>query len=134
MNAMRTLSVAGIQVESRNLDVRGNLSRAELLVEAAAERGAALVLCPEFLAPGYTYDVSIWDVAEPRGGPTEQWLARMARQHRLYIGATYLEASGDDFFTPSPSPRPTAPSPAGCARSRCPASRGGSSAVAQGRR
>jgi N-carbamoylputrescine amidase len=37
-------------------------------------------------------------VAEPRGGPTEYWLARMARQYRLYIGASYLEASGDDFF------------------------------------
>lgn len=98
MNTIRTLKVAGIQVESRNLDVQGNLRRAEGLVAAAAERGAELVLCPELLAAGYIYDPSIWDAAEPRGGPTELWLARMARQHRLYIGATYLEANGDDFF------------------------------------
>jgi N-carbamoylputrescine amidase len=98
MNAIRTLRVAGVQVESRNLDVRGNLRRAEALVAVAAERGAELVLCPEFLAPGYVYDSSLWDVAEPRGGPTERWLARMAGQHRMYIGASYLEASADDFY------------------------------------
>ncbi len=98
MNAIRTLRVAGVQVESRNLDVQGNLRRAEGLVAVAAERGAELVLCPEFLAAGYVYDPSIWDVAELRGGPTELWLARMARQHRLYIGASYLEATGNDFF------------------------------------
>jgi N-carbamoylputrescine amidase len=98
MNATRTLRLAGVQVESRNLDVQGNLRRAEALVAVAAQRGAELVLCPEFLAPGYVYDPSIWDVAEPRGGPTELWLARIARQHGLYIGASYLEASGDDFY------------------------------------
>jgi N-carbamoylputrescine amidase len=98
MNAIRTLRVAGVQAESRNLDVQRNLRRAEGLVAVAAERGAELVLCPEFLAAGYVYDPSIWDVAEPRGGPTELWLARMARQHRLYIGASYLEATGNDFF------------------------------------
>jgi N-carbamoylputrescine amidase len=98
VNAIRTLRVAGVQVDSRNLDVQGNLRRAEALVAVAAERGAQLVLCPEFLAPGYVYDSSLWDVAEPRGGPTELWLAHMARQHRLYIGASYLEASADDFF------------------------------------
>jgi len=98
MSAIRMLRVAGVQVESRNLDVQGNLRRAEALVTVAAGRGAELVLCPEFLAAGYVYDPSIWDVAETRGGPTELWLARMARRHRLYIGASYLEASGDDFF------------------------------------
>jgi N-carbamoylputrescine amidase len=98
MSAMRTLRVAGVQVESRTLDVWGNLQRAEALVAVAAQRGAELVLCPEFLAPGYVYDASLWGVAEPRGGPTELWLARVARQHRLYVGASYLEVNGDDFF------------------------------------
>src|SRR5262249_31121031 len=83
---------------SRNLDVQGNLRRAEALVAGAAERGAELVLCPEFLAPGYVYHTSLWGVAEPHGGPTESWLARVARQYRLYVGGSYLEANADDFF------------------------------------
>ena len=70
MNAVK-LKVAGVQVQSRNLDVAGNLHRAELLVATAARRGAQLVLCPELLAAGYVYHQSIWDAAEPRGGPTE---------------------------------------------------------------
>jgi N-carbamoylputrescine amidase len=98
MNAVKTLKVAGVQVESRNLDGQGNLQRAEALVEVAAQRGAVLVLCPEFLAPGYLYHTSFWAAAEPRGGPTERWLASMARQHHLYIGTSYLEAIADDFF------------------------------------
>jgi N-carbamoylputrescine amidase len=98
MSTTRALWVAGIQVESRNLDGEGNLLRAEPLVSDAAERGAELVLCPEFLAPGYLYHRSLWDAAEPQGGLTEHWLARMARQHRIYIGASYLEATGADFF------------------------------------
>jgi N-carbamoylputrescine amidase len=98
MTAPRTLRVAAVQVESRNLDVEGNLRRAESLVADAGGRGAELVLCPELLAAGYVYDAALWNAGEPRGGPTESWLARMARRHGIYIGASYLEASGDDFF------------------------------------
>jgi len=50
------------------------------------------------MAAGYVYDRAIWNVAEARGGATEVWLGRMAREHGVYIGATYLEASGEDFF------------------------------------
>jgi len=98
MNTIRTLRVAGIQVESRNLDVQGNLQRAEAQAAVAAERGAELVLCPELLAAGYVYHPSLWKAAEPCGGATERWLADMARRHQIYIGASYLEANGDDFF------------------------------------
>ena len=90
MNSIRMLRVAAVQVESRNFDVEGNLRRAEALVAIAAQRGAELVVCPELLAAGYIYDAPIWDVAEPRGGATEFWLARMARRHRLYNRAGRL--------------------------------------------
>jgi len=94
----RTVRVGAVQVESLNGDPEGNLGRAEPLVARAASEGAELVLCPEFLAAGYLYDESIWDAAEPEGGLTERWLRRLAREHRIYLGATYLEARGDDFF------------------------------------
>jgi N-carbamoylputrescine amidase len=97
MATARTLKIAGIQVESRNGDVQGNLNRAEALIAAAAQRGAELALCPELMSAGYLYHRSLWQLAEPRDGPTERFLSRMARQYRMYIGASYLEAS-DDFF------------------------------------
>jgi N-carbamoylputrescine amidase len=94
----RTLGVAGVQLECRNGEVEANLAHAERFVARARDRGAQLILCPEFLAAGYVYDPSLWQAAEPQGGPTERWLRRMAIEHRVHIGASYLEVSGDDFF------------------------------------
>jgi N-carbamoylputrescine amidase len=94
----QTLRVAAVQVESHEGAIEANLARAEPLVAEAATGGARLVLCPEFLAAGYLYDESIWKSGERRGGPTERWLARLAAAHRIHVGASYLEADGDDFF------------------------------------
>jgi N-carbamoylputrescine amidase len=94
----QTLRVAAIQVISHDGAVADNLARAGRLVAEAAVGGARLVVCPEFLAAGYRYDESIWKAGERRDGPTERWLAELAVAHRIHIGASYLEADGDDFF------------------------------------
>lgn len=93
-----SLRVAAVQVASHADAAEANLSGAEPRVVEAARRGAQLVLCPEFLAPGYVYDEAIWSNAERRGGPTEAWLSRLSHAHSLYLGASYLEAEGDDFY------------------------------------
>jgi N-carbamoylputrescine amidase len=98
MNAPRRVRVAAVQVASKDGESSWNLEHAERFVAEAAGRGAELVLCPEFLAAGYVYDESIWMSGEPREGPTERWLRRLAKEHGIHIGATYLEADGDDFF------------------------------------
>ena len=95
---MATLRIAAVQVESHDGAIDANLARAEPFVAEAAAAGAKLVLCPEFLAAGYIYDAAIWKSGELRGGPTERWLTRLAAQHGIYLGASYLEADGDDFF------------------------------------
>src|SRR5262245_38208337 len=95
---MTVIRVAAVQVQSHDGAVEANLARAEPLVAEAAAAGAQLVVCPEFLAAGYIYDESIWRSGERRGGPTEAWLSRLAAAHRIYLGASYLEADGDDFF------------------------------------
>jgi N-carbamoylputrescine amidase len=94
----RGLRVAAVQVESLSGAVATNLQRAEPLVARAKAEGARLVLCPEFLAAGYVYSESIWDAGELRDGPTETWLRRLARQYGIFLGASYLEAEGEDFF------------------------------------
>jgi N-carbamoylputrescine amidase len=95
---MRKLRVAAIQCTSLDGEVRRNLDNAERLVDEAVARGAELVLCPEFLAAGYVYDESMWRFAEPAGGATEAWLARIAARHHILLGASFLEAEGDDFY------------------------------------
>ena len=92
------LRVAAIQVTSHDGAVAANLASAARLVAEAVAGGAQLVVCPEFLAAGYRYDESIWKAGERRGGPTERWLAELAAAHHIHIGASYLEADGDDFF------------------------------------
>jgi N-carbamoylputrescine amidase len=94
----RTLRVAAIQVISQTGLGAQNLARAEKLVAEAKARGAQLVVCPEFLTPGYAWDRALWNAAEPRGGMTERWLYDLARRHAIYLGAGYLEIDGDDFF------------------------------------
>lgn len=91
--------VAAVQCASLNGQPQRNLERASSFVRDAASLGARLILCPEFLATGYTFDESIWDFAELADtGLTETWLARHARELSTMVGASYLEAAGDDFF------------------------------------
>lgn len=75
-----------------------NLRRATQLVEDAARQGATLVLLPELMPGGYTLTERIWDTAEPLHGPTHHWLSALCRRLGLYIGTTFLEADGDDFY------------------------------------
>jgi N-carbamoylputrescine amidase len=98
MSAPRRVRVAAVQVTSENGQLERNLANAERFVAEAAERGAEVVLCPEFLAAGYMYEESIWRSGESRDGPTESWLRRLAKHHGIYVGASYLAAEGDDFF------------------------------------
>jgi N-carbamoylputrescine amidase len=93
-----TLRVAALQVTSVTGEPERNLDNAARFVADARAGGAKLVLCPEFLAPGYVYEETIWDFAEPRAGLTESWLSEQARRHDIVIGATFLEAQGEDFY------------------------------------
>lgn len=95
---MRSLKVAAVQTVSENGAVRKNLDRAAPLVREAADRGARIILCPEFLPTGYVFSEAIWEGAEPPDGPTTRWLDDMARKTGAYVGTSFLEASGEDFF------------------------------------
>lgn len=83
---------------SANGRVAENLARAGLWAEQAARQGAELVLLPELFAIGFELNAHTWSSAEPQGGLTELWLTETARTHALYIGGSYLERRGDDFF------------------------------------
>jgi len=94
----RRLRIAIVQMPSANHDIAGNLRRAETYAEDAVRRGARLVLFPELMPSGYTLSYDIWDSAEPSEGPTSRWLAATSRRLRAFLGTSFLEAAGDDFF------------------------------------
>jgi N-carbamoylputrescine amidase len=93
-----TIRVAAIQMESRDGQIEANLKHATSLVNDAAAKGAKLILLPEFMPTGYTYTRAIWDAAEPGHGPTVQWLLENSRKLGVWMGASFLEAEGEDFY------------------------------------
>lgn len=94
----RTLKVGAVQMESRNGEVLKNLEHAEGFVEEAARRGAELLVLPEFMPTGYVFTKEIWDGAEPEEGPTVRWLRKQSEELGIWLGTSFLEADGEDFF------------------------------------
>lgn len=92
------LCVASIQMACELGNRDRNLLRATKLIEDAARQGAQLVLLPELMPGGYTLTEQIWDTAEPLHGPTNGWISALCRRLGLYIGTTFLEADGADFY------------------------------------
>ncbi|MEC5161248.1 MULTISPECIES: carbon-nitrogen hydrolase family protein [unclassified Janthinobacterium] len=92
------LCVASVQLACDFGDRQRNLERATRLIEEAAQQGARLVLLPELMPGGYILTEKIWDTAEPFDGPSTGWLRALAQRLGLYIGTTFIEADGSDFY------------------------------------
>lgn len=92
------IKVAAIQMICKPLDRDDNLSRATQSIKNAAEAGAQLVLLPELMPSGYVLTEEIWKTAEPTDGHIVQWLQSTARQYNIYLGTSYVEVSGEDFY------------------------------------
>ena len=95
---VKTLRVAAVQMASKNGEVEANLKRALPFVEEAAKKGAKLIVLPEFMPTGYVFTTAIWDGGEPKEGPTVKWLKEHSKRLGVYLGTSFLEADGEDFF------------------------------------
>jgi N-carbamoylputrescine amidase len=94
----RRLRVAAIQAVSRLGKVEENMRHAMPLIEQAAGQGARLIVLPEMYVTGYAMTRQVWGLAEPEGGPIEQWLTSTAKRLGVYLGAGLVEAGGEDFY------------------------------------
>jgi N-carbamoylputrescine amidase len=94
----RVLRVAAVQMESTNERIEANLDRATPFAERAAQEGATLIVLPEFMPTGYLYTRAIWSMAEPKQGPTVEWLLESSRKLGVWLGTSFLEADGEDFY------------------------------------
>ena len=95
---MRNLKVAAVQLRCEPLRTKENLAHAERLVEQAAAQGAELVLLPELMPGGYILTEEIWSTAEKPEGQSVTWLKRTANRLGVYLGMSYAEAEGSDFY------------------------------------
>ena len=92
------IRVAAIQIESKNGCLEANLQHAIHLINLAAQKEAKLILLPEFMPTGYIWNASVWDSAEPKEGPTVNWLRENSKRLGVWLGTSFLEADGSDFF------------------------------------
>ncbi len=95
---IKKLRVAAIQMICEEGQTERNLKHAEVLIEEAVKKGAKLVLLPELMPSGYIATEAIWDCAETMDGKSVSWLKATAKKHGIYLGFTFLEAEGDDFY------------------------------------
>ena len=97
-NMPKKIRVAAVQMNCRPVEVAHNLAHAETMVTSAAERGATLVLLPELMPSGYMATEQIWDSAETIDGCSVNWLLSTAKHFGIYLGFSFLEAKGEDFY------------------------------------
>lgn len=90
--------VAAVQMVCEEGKVEDNLNHAQKMVEEAVEKGAELVLLPELMPSGYMATEAIWNCAETMNGRSVTWLKEAAKKHQIYLGFTFLEAEGEDFY------------------------------------
>lgn len=92
------LRVAAVQMRCAPGRRDDNLARAQGHLAHAVQRGATLVLFPELMPTGYRLERSMWRQAERFDGPTMTWLRTESRRRRVWIGTSFLETDGRDFF------------------------------------
>ncbi|HUH97764.1 MAG TPA: carbon-nitrogen hydrolase family protein [Anaerolineales bacterium] len=92
------MRIAAVQMGSQEGAVMANLAHAATLVERAARDGADFVLLPELMPSGYRWDKLIWRAAETKDGPTVRWLRETSARLHSWIGTSFLETDGRDFF------------------------------------
>nr|WP_269446012.1 carbon-nitrogen hydrolase family protein [Methanocella paludicola] len=87
-----------MQMTSRLGMVEENIGHATRMIEDAAGQGAKMVVLPEMCMTGYTLTKQAWDMAEPAGGPIEQWLTSTSKRLGIYLGAGLVGCEGEDFY------------------------------------
>ena len=92
------ITVAAVQMVSKNNDFEGNRLRAETYISQAVDKGAKLILLPEFALAGYLYTDDFWSMAEPLKGKTYLWLKSLSERYGVYIGTCILERDPSDFY------------------------------------
>lgn len=94
----KTVRIAAIQPVCRPGPVAKNLAHMETLLNEAVAGGAELVLLPERFPEAFRFDEEAWLAASPADGKVATWLVGMSRKYGLYLGGSFLEARGEDFF------------------------------------
>ena len=90
---MRSLHVGVAQIQSKAMDIEGNLERMHNQVKAAALSGVEVILFAETCIHAYCLYSENLALAEPLGGPINERLSAWAREYGMVVMAGMLEKS-----------------------------------------
>ena len=79
------MNIIALQFDSEWENKQSNFDRVRRLLAAAAPRKDSLVVLPEMFATGFSMNTDV--IAEPYGGPVEQFLASTAREFGVCLVA-----------------------------------------------
>jgi len=96
--SQKQITVSAVQMDCTFGARDENLKKAEGYVRQAAKQGAQLTLLPELLPYGYGINESVWEGAETMNGHSVSWLKSLAKELHIYIGFSFLETDGEDFY------------------------------------
>lgn len=88
------MRVAAIQHDIVWADRNANFDALEPLIAEAARSGARLGVLSEMFSTGFVVDRD--DIGEPTGGPSSQFLTRMATTHGMWLAGSCPETEPDD--------------------------------------
>ena len=94
----RVVQAAVVQMDVVPAPTTERLSRAERLVEQAAQEGAQLVVLPEVFNTGYAYTDDNYPRAEPMDGPTVTWMKRVAAQWDVHLCGSLMLLDQDEIY------------------------------------
>lgn len=80
-----------IQMQSKPLKVKKNLSLAENLIAKTVKEGAQLVVLPEMFNVGFYFGEDLMTVAETLDGQTITWLKSLTARENIYITTSIYE-------------------------------------------
>ncbi|MEJ2454075.1 MAG: carbon-nitrogen hydrolase family protein [Candidatus Thiodiazotropha sp.] len=95
---LKKLRVAAVQMNCQPGEVEQNLTHAQNMVVTAVEQGAELVLLPELMPGGFLMTEDIWNSADTIDGHFVSWLLSTARHNSIYLGCSFLEVEGEEFY------------------------------------
>jgi len=94
----RTIRVAAIQMKAEIGDVDANLASAERLVRGAFEKGAEMVILPEFFTSAMAYNPKMLEAVCPIDGKPMQLLKSLAKEYKGIVGGSFIALRDENAY------------------------------------
>jgi len=89
------MKIAAVHMSTILADIKRNMTTAENNIREAAEKGAELVLLPEFFTTGFSFSPRLLRTVLMFNNVQEQ-LNEWAKKYNVIIGGSYLALAGED--------------------------------------